>query len=168
MNGRFFAQPRQTIHTQDMRNLPLDWADLELAFRDATTESYLDRDSGEVLSVVDGFEDEADVRQKIARQPQRYVRIHAIDKQFAMAVIARFAATEQRPKLRAALLDTLHEVGGFSRALSLLREDKAAYAAFSRFEQNEVLSHIESFLQTHHIGATTAAPPLELFEGLSS
>ena len=45
-----------------MRTLDIDWADLEIAFRDAGSESHLDTESGDVLSIVDGFDDERDLR----------------------------------------------------------------------------------------------------------
>jgi hypothetical protein len=151
-----------------MRRLTLDWADLEIAFRDGSTDSHLDRDTGEVLSVLDGFDDEVDVRARLARAPSRYIRIEAVDKAFARDVVARFADRERRPAMQRKLREALAEVGGLSRALAVLREDKAAYAAYSRFEQNELLAHIEAFLAHHGVGAENQAPPPELFEGLSS
>ena len=57
-----------------MAKLDVDWADLELAFRDATgTENYLDLLSGEVLSVVPGFSDEEESRDQIRKEPRRFL-----------------------------------------------------------------------------------------------
>jgi hypothetical protein len=151
-----------------MRRLTLDWADLEISFRDGTTDSYLDSQTGEVLSVLDGFDDEVDVGARLQRAPSRYIRIHAVDKDFARQVVARFAERERRPAMKQKLQSALAEVGGLTRALSVLREDKAAYGAYSRFEQNELLGHIEAFLARHGVGAENQAPAPELFEGLSS
>jgi hypothetical protein len=149
-----------------MRTIDLDWADLEIAFRDASVESYFDTEGGEVLSIVEGFDDEEDLRLRVRKWPTRFVRIEAVRKEFSTEVVKRFAAREKRASLRAALDDALAAAGGLSRAMAVLRGDKSAYAAFSRFEQGELLRVIETFLAIHNVAAATVAPSPELFEGL--
>ncbi|HEY1099410.1 MAG TPA: hypothetical protein VGF99_10795, partial [Myxococcota bacterium] len=75
-----------------MRTIDIDWADLEIAFRDAGSESWLDTTAGEVVSIVDGFDDEAEIRERLTRFPGRFVRIPPVDKQWSTDVLARFIA----------------------------------------------------------------------------
>jgi hypothetical protein len=147
-----------------MRTVEIDWADVEIAFRDAGTESYLDRDSGEVLSIVDGFDDERDLRERLARFPGRFLRIVPVDRAFSEAVVARFI-DRQRPAVAHALRDAFTGPGGLSRVMARLREDKAQLQAFARYEQAELLEHIERFLADHGLSSAEQAPGLELFEG---
>ena len=149
-----------------MRTLPIDWADLEIAFRDAGTESYLDTESGEVLSIVDGFDDERDLRERLARFPGRFARIVPVDRAFTADVVARFLAT-QRGALHKRLAAAADGPGGLSRFMSALRDEKAALGAFSRFEQACLLTTIEAWLRDHSVSSKETAPGLELFEGLA-
>jgi hypothetical protein len=147
-----------------MRTLEIDWADVEIAFRDAGTESYLDQDSGDVLSIVDGFDDERDLRERLARFPGRFVRIVPVDKAFSSAVVDRFIA-RQKPAIARKLRDEFSGAGGLSRVMATMRDDKALLQSFSRYEQAELLRHIEAFLASHGLASADQAPGLELFEG---
>jgi hypothetical protein len=147
-----------------MRTVEIDWADVEIAFRDAGTESYLDQESGDVLSIVDGFDDERDLRERLARFPGRFVRIIPVDKAFSSAVVERFIA-RQKPAAAKKLREAFSGAGGLSRVMTQLREDKALLQAFSRYEQAELLRHIEVFLASHGLASADDAPGLELFEG---
>jgi hypothetical protein len=164
-SGRVFAFAVVVLHDEGMKTLDVDWADLEIAFRDAGTESHLDRDSGAVLSIVDGFDDERDLRERLARFPGRFVRIVPVDRAFSLSVLERFVA-KQRAATRTRFGDVA-EPGGFSRAMALLRDDKALLSAWSRFEQNELLRVIERFLAEQQLQPAAIAPSLELFEGLA-
>ncbi len=149
-----------------MRTLDIDWADLEIAFRDAGSESHLDTESGDVLSIVDGFDDERDLRERLARFPGRFLRIPPVDKQWSTDVLQRFVARQRGP-LKLALVDAISGAGALSRATAILKDNKSGWATFSRFEQDELLKHIEGFLQEHQLSSAEAPPALELFEGLS-
>lgn len=149
-----------------MRTLDIDWADLEIAFRDGGSESFLDLTTGEVVTIVEGFDDERDIRDRLARQPQRYARIPPVDKAWSMALIAQFA-NKQRGALRQQLDEAQEGVGALSRCTTVLRDDKAASSAWARFEQAALLKHIEAFLNEHEVACREAAPHLELFENFS-
>ncbi len=152
-----------------MRTLELDWADLELAFRDATgAESYLDTDSGEVITLVRGFDDEKDIRDKLKRFPSRFVRIVPVDKAFTKRVLDAFVARQKGGAWQKRLAEAVAGPGGITRAMALLHEDKSALAAFARLEQSELVSLVEAFLEEHGLKSGTAPPALDLFEGLAS
>ena len=151
-----------------MRTLDLDWADLELAFRDATgAESYLDSESGEVVTLVRGFEDEKDIRDKLKRFPKRFVRIVPVDKGFTKDVLDEFVRRQQGA-LRKQLEAALAGAGGIARTMALLHDNKPALAAFSRLEQNELVRVVEEFLAQHGVKSGSAPPAPDLFEGLAS
>lgn len=149
-----------------MRTVDIDWADLEIAFRDPDGESYLDQITGEVLSIVDGFDDERDLRERLARFPGRFLRIAPVDKAFSTKVLGDFIA-RQKGAARTKLQESFDGAGGYSRTTALLKEEKSQWAAFSRFEQSALLAHIEAFLDEHELHSADAAPSLELFEGLA-
>jgi hypothetical protein len=149
-----------------MRTVEIDWADLEIAFRDAGTESYLDRDSGEVVSIVDGFDDERDLRDRLARFPGRFVRIVPVDRAFSARVVDRFLAAQKGATARR-LREAFAGAGGLSRVMAALREDKALLQSFARYEQAELLKTIEAFLTAHGLSSAAEAPGLELFEGVA-
>lgn len=149
-----------------MRVLDFDWADLELAFRDATgAESFIDRESGEVLTLVKGFDDEKDIRDRLKRYPSRFVRVAPLEKSFTLDVLRLFAS-RQKGALREQLDEALAGPGGIARAMTLLKEDKPALTAFARLEQSELVRVVEEFLQTHGLKSATAPPAPDLFEGM--
>lgn len=165
---------RRGIEIWLMRTLNLDWADLELAFRDATgAESYIDRDSGEVVTLVRGFDDEKDIREKLKRYPDRFVRIDPVDKSFTQEVLRAFierlgAAPRSSAALKKQLGEAFAGPGGIARAMTLLNDDKSNLAAFARFEQAELVRRVEAFLATHGLKAGSEPPAPDLFEGLVS
>jgi len=149
-----------------MRTLDIDWADLEIAFRDADTESYLDDTTGDVVSIVEGFDDEREIRERLARFPGRFVRIPPVEKAWSTEVVGRFIA-RQRGALHGRLVEAFGGVGALSRATAVLRDDKAAWTSYARFEQAELLKRIETFLKDQEVQCKEAAPGLELFENLA-
>lgn len=148
-----------------MRKLDIDWADLEIAFRDAGTESYLDKESGEVVSIVDGFDDERDIRERLTRFPGRFARIVPVDRAFTADVVSRFVQS-QKGAMKKKLTEAAAGPGGLSRFMTTVREDKSVLASFARVEQAELLKKIEAFLQAQNVSSKETAPALELFEGI--
>ena len=152
-----------------MRTLDIDWADLELAFRDATgAQSWLDQDTGEVLTLVRGFDDERDVKDKLKRFPGRFLKLVPLDKSFTKDALSAFVEHVPAAPLRKQLVDALAGPGGIARAMALLRDDKASFASFARFEQAELVRKVELFLAGHGIRANSEPPAPDLFEGLAS
>jgi hypothetical protein len=148
-----------------MRTLSIDWADLEIAFRDATGgESYLDKETGEAITIVKGFDDEAELRNKVRRSPDRYLLLPPVDAGFSKAVLHAFVARLPAGSLRTALADAENGAGGFARSMQLLRADKAAFASFSRFEQGELLKNMQQFLRAHDVEPDSEPPDVELFD----
>jgi hypothetical protein len=151
-----------------MRQLDVDWADLELAFRDATgTENYLDTESGAVMSILSGFEDERDLRDQLKRFPQRFLRLLPLDAGFTKKVLAAFTAHLQHGDLRARLADVGQGAGGLSSSIRILHEDTRTWAQWARFEQGELWQEVQAFLVAHDIRAASLPPTVDLFEGIA-
>lgn len=149
-----------------MAKVDVDWADVELAFRDATgTESFLDRQTGEVLSVVPGFSDEEEVRELIRKEPRRYVRLEPVDTAFAREVMRAFIASLPSGDLKRKLEAGFRKTGALTRCMELLSEDKAALSSFHRFEQARFWEHVEGTLRDAGVEPQSPAPSVELFEG---
>lgn len=150
-----------------MRTLDIDWADLEIAFRDATgAKSWLDRETGEVLTLMPGFDDEADLQGKLRTFPDRFAALAPVDKEFAKAVVHAFVERTSGA-LRKQLDDAEAGPGGLARAMTLLKQDKGTWTRFARFEQEQLMAHIERFLAAQGIKAGSRAPAPDLFEGMA-
>lgn len=164
-----FALRRADRKSPRMRTLTVDWADLEIAFRDATgAESFLDKETGEVVTLMKGFEDEPELRQKVNRSPGRFLLLPVVDASFSKDVLHAFIARMQKSPHKDKLAEAEHGAGGFARSMQMLRDDKALFASYSRFEQAALMKRVETFLGEHDIAPADAAPDVDLFEGLSS
>ncbi|MBI1949332.1 MAG: hypothetical protein HYS27_26830 [Deltaproteobacteria bacterium] len=150
-----------------MRTLDIDWADLEIAFRDASgAKSWLDMETGEVVTLVPGFDDEADLQGKLRTFPARFAALRPVDKQFTQRVLQSFIAASGGA-LKGKLGDAAAGPGGLARAIALLKDDRTAWARFARLEQQALMAHIERFLEEQGIKAGSRAPAPDLFEGLA-
>ena len=148
-----------------MQVLDVDWSDLELAFRDATgAQNYLDRESGEIMTVVQGFSDEEELKDLLKKNPERYVRVPSIDAAHARGVMARFIASLPASPAKVKLTKTTTGAGALTRALAILRDDDALLQRYYRFEQAAFWRHVEEFLSASSISPKTPAPSPELFE----
>lgn len=146
----------------------IDWLDIELAFRDTTrTESYLDRETGEVLSVVPGFSDEAQLRAAIRRSPARYFRLVPVTTEYARDVMHRFVGRLPASATQRRLLALQRKTGAYTRCLALLQQHPALLEDFHRFEQSAFWDHVERDLTNAGIVAGSRPPGIELFEGPS-
>ncbi len=151
---------------QGKRVLNVDWADLELAFRDATgIENLLDKQSGEIVSLLPGFSDEKDLRDLIAREPHRFVAIEPIGAGFARQVMAAFIDHEPDSKLKQRLTAAQSGSGSFTRCLALLKDDDLALSRYYRFEQMHFWRHVEEQLTAQGVTPATRPPGIDLFEG---
>lgn len=152
-----------------MRTLQVDWADLEIAFRDGTgAESFLDKETGDVVVLMKGFDDEPELRQKISRSPGRFLKLPVLDARFTKDVLHAFIDHMQAGGRKSELAEAEQGAGGLARTMQILRADKPLFASFSRFEQGELLKRVEEFLVDHDIKPSDEPPAVDLFEGLGT
>ncbi len=147
------------------RVLPVDWVDLEIAFRDATgAASYLDLENGDVVMILKGFDDEQALQEKLKRYPQRYVNVPTLQSDFTRAALSGFIARMPPSATQKKLAALKDGPGALAESMAILKGDKAAHASFSRFEQGELWRCVEAWLVAENITAQTPAPAVELFE----
>jgi hypothetical protein len=151
-----------------MLRLDVDWADLELALRDAATDSYLDKESGAVVSVVVGFDDERDLRDKLARFPDRFLRLPPLEAAFTRDALRAFAERVDDKGLRKKLQQATEGKGGVATGIALLKADARLWAAFARFEQGELWERLQQFLKQSGVAPASPPPAVELLEGVLS
>ncbi len=151
---------------ESVPKLDVDWVDLELAFRDATgTENLLDLESGEVLCIVPGFEDEGELRDLIGKDPGRYLELSPVDVGFARTVMRDFLATLPGGPLREELAAGFKKTGGLTRCMELLDNDASTRGAYHRYEQARFWAHVDDVLRYAGVEPQSAPPTVDLFEG---
>ena len=148
--------------------LDVDWADLELAFRDTTgTENYLDLRTGDVLSIVPGFSDEAELRRDIAREAERFLDLHPVEVDFTRRAMSSFVDSLPESIERRKLANAFSRAGGLTRCMELLRDDGPRLARWHRFEQAHFWRHVHEVLRLAGIEPYSPPPAVELFEDTS-
>jgi len=145
--------------------LDLDWMDLELAFRDTTdTESYIDRNNEELVSVLPGFPDEIELRDMIQIAGDQYVRIAPVNTNFSKTVLLQFIKQLSGHAILKKLELAEAGVGSYAKSIQILRQDKEVLQLYYRFEQDSLWSHILEALASAGIEPATSPPEPELFE----
>jgi hypothetical protein len=166
--GERNVPPRGACPGQEepLPKLDVDWVDLELAFRDATgTENLLDLESGEVLCIVPGFEDEGELREQVGKDPGRYLELSPVDVGFARSIMGDFLATLPNGPLREELTAGFKKIGGLTRCMELLDENAATRGAFDRYEQARFWAHVDEVLRYAGVQPQSPPPTVDLFEG---
>ncbi|MFH1812094.1 MAG: UPF0158 family protein [Pseudomonadota bacterium] len=100
----------------DVSKIAVDWSALEAAFENHSPEvrSYLDRHSGELLSLVGG---EADTARgvEVRENPERFLFVEPVPSREQYRIMERFIATVTYPALAERLSDAIVGKGAFRR-----------------------------------------------------
>jgi hypothetical protein len=83
-------------------------------------QSYIDRDTGDVLVVVDGMPEDDETRRRISETPERFVRIEPASSREQYRWMERFVASVQDTDLRERLLLAIDGKGAFRRFKDVL------------------------------------------------
>ena len=105
-----------------MRTIPIRWAELETAFeRNAPdTESYLDARTGEVITLVEGQPETAELRTRVVTGGEAYVKIDPASSREQYKWMERFVATVTEEPLRERLVIAIDGKGAFRRFKDVL------------------------------------------------
>jgi hypothetical protein len=108
--------------TNTSKTIKVKWDYVETAFErnSPDLQSYIDRDTGDVVVVVDGMPEDDESRKKIAQSPERYVRIEPASSREQYRWMERFVASVQDPDLRERLLLAIDGKGAFRRFKDVL------------------------------------------------
>jgi len=131
-------------------HLKIDLSDLMEAFESGSGEAewYLDRDSGEVIMVVEGMPiDERD----IDLEEERYLSVPTISSRGSYAIMEEFIATVKDDGVRTDLEDAIKGKGAFRRFKDVLNhypEDRKRWFAF---KEAAVMQEIMAWLAEEDI-----------------
>jgi len=140
-----------------LKMLDVDWADLEIAFRDAISgvQSYLDLGSGEVVVIIDEHDLDAE---HVARCPDRFLPIPAFSTSEGIEVLREFVAQLPSSELRRRLEFHCQAPGGLKRCLEILAESARLFDRFTRFEEQAIFERLHWWLAAHGIQAQQLPP----------
>ena len=140
-----------------LKQLDVDWADLEIAFRDAVSgvQSYLDLGSGEVLVIIDENDLDAGL---VTHCPDRFLPIPAFTTSEGIEVLREFIAQLPSSELRRRLDQSAQGPGGLTRCLEILAESARLFERFSRFEEQAIYQRLHWWLAAHGIQAQQPPP----------
>ena len=152
------------------RPIPLDWDALETAVeRNAPdTESFLDRTTGQVLTVVSG-DPEAPIRKRqIAENISNFVRVEPASSREQYRWMERFVSSVADPALRERLIISIDGKGAFRRFKDVLLAYPAERERWFSYRADLLHWHIFNWLKEAQIDAAEpppwgeAKPPPEL------
>ncbi|MCC6749796.1 MAG: hypothetical protein IT371_19175 [Deltaproteobacteria bacterium] len=105
-----------------MVSIKVNWPDVETAFERNSPglTSYIDRVTGEVLVVLDGAPEDAEKRELLLHQPDRYVKIDPASSREQYRWMERFVVTVEDDALRDRLLVSIDGKGAFRRFKDVL------------------------------------------------
>jgi hypothetical protein len=105
-----------------MPRLKVNWPDVETAFERNSPglNSYIDRQTGEVLVVIESAPEDGDKRALIDANPEGYVRIEPASSREQYQWMERFVASVEESELRDRLLIAIDGKGAFRRFKDVL------------------------------------------------
>ncbi|MCA9672574.1 MAG: hypothetical protein KC503_43570 [Myxococcales bacterium] len=142
-----------------MPTINVNWPDVETAFERNSPglHSYIDRNSGEVLVVVDGSADDEDKRRRIAKKPSDFVRIDPASSREQYRWMERFVATVDDKPLRDRLLIAIDGKGAFRRFKDVLLSFPAERERWFNYRADLLHHHINRWFEAR--GDTPAPQP---------
>jgi len=139
-----------------LRTLDIDWADLEIAFRDNVSgvKSYLDLETGEVVAIIDERDLDAD---SVAREPERFEDIPGFTREEGLEVLHAFVDElppgEQRDELRS----LVGQPGALARCMERLAADVHLFNNYCMFEELCIYERLMLWLAA--MGVNARHPP---------
>jgi hypothetical protein len=157
------------------RPIPIDWDALETAVeRNAPdTESFLDRTTGQVITVVSG-DPEAPIRKRqIAENISNFVRVEPASSREQYRWMERFVSSVAEPALRERLIISIDGKGAFRRFKDVLLAYPAERERWFSYRADLLHWHIFNWLKEAQIegsepppwGEAKPPPELPLVEG---
>lgn len=154
------------------KQVPIDWNDLEIAVeRNApTTESFLDLESGSVVTIVHGDPEAALLKRKVSENIHNHLRIEPASSREQYRWMERFVLSVKDEALRERLIISIDGKGAFRRFKDVLLAYPTERERWFSYRSELLHWHIHNWLEDAGIDATTeppwgsAEPPPELVE----
>lgn len=142
-----------------MQPINVNWSDLEIAFErnSPDQESFLDLENGDLLSIAEGEPDAAARRNKIATNPDRYLRVDSASSREQYRWMERFVGTVSDPALRERLLVAIDGKGAFRRFKDVLLAFPAERERWFTYRSELLHFHIQTWIE--HTQIEVANPP---------
>jgi len=141
-----------------MTKLIIDSADLLFAVEENNdmAESYIDRQSGEVLriSLYEEMEEEAELKARIEATPERYLFIPPVSSGEAWQVMEDFIETVGNEKFAARLTRAIHGRGAFRAFKDALCDQPDERERWFRFKDEQNLKELRDWLKAEGIETT--------------
>lgn len=133
-----------------MSDIKVNWTFVETAFERNSPDlnSYIDRETGDVLVVVAGMPEDEDNRRRIAAAPERYVRIDPASSREQYRWMERFVASVDDPQLRERLLVAIDGKGAFRRFKDVLLSYPQERERWFNYRATLLHHHINQWFET--------------------
>lgn len=137
-----------------------DWSALETAFEHNApeTHSYLDLQTGQVVTVVDSRPEDEEKRQLIRTSLGRFLHLEPASSREQYRWMERFVASVQEPALRERLILAIDGKGAFRRFKDVLIAYPAERDRWFSYRANLLHIYIDSWIQAQDI-SIGAYPP---------
>lgn len=142
-----------------MPPITVNWSDLEIAFErnSPDLEGFLDLETGDRLSIVEGEPDTEACRAKVAGHPGRFLRIDPASSREQYRWMERFVGSVQEPALRDRLLVSIDGKGAFRRFKDALIAFPTERERWYTYRSELLHFHIQTWLE--HMQIEVANPP---------
>ena len=130
--------------------IKVKWDYVETAFERNSPElqSYIDRETGDVLVVVEGMPEDDENRQRIATAPQRFVRIEPASSREQYRWMERFVTSVKDADLRERLLLAIDGKGAFRRFKDVLLSYPVERERWFTYRADLLHHHINEWFQS--------------------
>jgi hypothetical protein len=140
-----------------MTGLCIRAGELIMAFEDYETDlrHFVDRQTGEVLSLLEEDMDEEDL-ERLDAEPDRYLLIEPVPSWVSYEVMSDFVETLPEGKARRELVRALQQRHPFRRFKDVLLNYPAVREDWFRFHEQSFVKIIQEWLDDHGVEATLA------------
>lgn len=143
-----------------MKAIPVSWTDLEIAFErnGPGVDSYLNRDTGEVVSVIDGAEDAATQREKVESRSDDFILIEPCSSREQYRWMEYFVASIEGEELQRRLLISIDGKGAFRRFKDVLLSYPAERERWFNYRGQWLRWHINRWIARMELPVATPPP----------
>lgn len=139
--------------------ITVNWSDLEIAFErnSPDQESFLDLETGDLLSITEGEPDAASRRAKVAGNAERYLRVDPASSREQYRWMERFVGSVADDALRDRLLVAIDGKGAFRRFKDVLLAFPAERERWFAYRSDLLHFHMQTWVE--HMKISTANTP---------
>ncbi|MSP63973.1 MAG: hypothetical protein EXR72_27255 [Myxococcales bacterium] len=143
-----------------MRTVPIRWTELETAFErnSPDTESFVNAATGEVVAIVEGQPEAAELRGRVISGGEGYIRIEPASSREQYKWMERFVVSVEDEALRERLVISIDGKGAFRRFKDVLLNYPAERERWFSFRAGLLHWHMQLWVEREQIESTEPAP----------